>query len=486
MLGCLFYNKQKKRMKKITHAIFLIALVLASKAGLKAQGTDNYGAGLKFNLDSTGKKFVRMLTWHQVWVRHNENNPGSTVNGEASSSQWDMSMRRSRFLMYAQINPNFLILTHFGINNSNQVSGGAAGQGATGTDGKKPQLFLHDAWVEHRVFKDNLSIGAGLHYWQGPSRLSSGSTLNFLAIDAPIFNWQNIEATDQFARQFGIFAKGKLLKNKRIDYRMSVNFPYALAKGTAFTTLDTTAAKNNVQIANYKGGGQPKNSYQGYFQYQFWDVESNLLPFTVGSYLGTKKVFNLGLGAYYQPDAMWSAKQNTTSGKWDTALHKQLFVTADVFLDMPLKYKNMAVTFYGAYNYFNMGPNYVRNIGIDNPTNGTIASQVAFNGGGNTMPTTGTGNIYYAQAGLLLPKSKTLGKFQPYGAITVSQFERLKDNVVTPDMGINWFLNGHSAKVTLNYRMRPVYKFNDPTQRFKDVIFDTYKGELTIQFQIYL
>jgi hypothetical protein len=133
-----------------------------------------------------------------------------------------------------------------------------------------------------------------------------------------------------------------------------------------------------------------------------------------------------------------------------------------------------------------MGPNYVRNIGIDNPTNGTIASQVAFNGGGNTMPTTGTGNIYYAQAGLLLPKSKTLGKFQPYGAITVSQFERLKDNVVTPDMGINWFLNGHSAKVTLNYRMRPVYKFNDPTQRFKDVIFDTYKGELTIQFQIYL
>jgi hypothetical protein len=115
-------------MKKITHAILLLALVLASKAGLKAQGTDNYGAGLKFNLDSTGKKYVRMLTWHQVWLRNNENNPGSTINGEASSSQWDMSLRRSRFLMYAQINPNFLILTHFGINNSNQVSGGGAGQ----------------------------------------------------------------------------------------------------------------------------------------------------------------------------------------------------------------------------------------------------------------------------------------------------------------------------------------------------------------------
>jgi len=41
--------------------IFLIALVLASKAGLKAQGTDNYGAGLKFNLDSTGKNLLECL-----------------------------------------------------------------------------------------------------------------------------------------------------------------------------------------------------------------------------------------------------------------------------------------------------------------------------------------------------------------------------------------------------------------------------------------
>jgi len=27
-----------------------------------AQGTDNYGAGLRINLDTTGKKYVRMLT----------------------------------------------------------------------------------------------------------------------------------------------------------------------------------------------------------------------------------------------------------------------------------------------------------------------------------------------------------------------------------------------------------------------------------------
>lgn len=474
-------------MKKFKHFALAAATLMGTTVAW-AQGTDNYGAGLKLNLDTTGKKYVRFLSWHQVWVRHNENNPGSTINGESSTQQWDMSLRRSRFLVYAQINPNFLILTHFGINNANQVSGGGNGQGASGTDGKKPQLFMHDAWVEHKVYKDNLSIGAGLHYWQGPSRMSSASTLSFLAYDANIFNWQNIEATDQFARQYGIFAKGKLLKSKRIDYRASINFPFALAKGSALTTLDTTAAKNGVEIAAYKGGGMPKNAYQAYVQYQFWDVESNLLPFTVGSYLGTKKVFNIGAGFYYNHDAMWSAKQNTATAKWDTVLHNQLFLSADVFVDLPFKFKNkdLAWTFYGMYNDFNMGSNYVRNIAIDNPTNGTIAGAVLFNGGGNAVPTVGTGKIYYAQTGLLLPKMGNLGKLQPYAAINYSKFDRIKDAVVTPDFGLNWFLNGHSAKISLNYRMRPVFKYADATKRYGDVVYDQRKGEFTIQFQIYL
>jgi hypothetical protein len=453
-----------------------------------AQGTDNYGAGLRINLDSTGKKYVRMLTWHQVWLRHNQNNPGSTINGEASSAQTDMSLRRSRFLVYAQINPNFLILTHFGINNANQVSGGAAGQGASGLDGKKPQLFMHDAWVEQRVYKENLSIGAGLHYWQGPSRMSSASTMNFLAYDANILNWQNIEATDQFARQYGIFAKGKLLKSKRIDYRASINFPFALPKTNALTTLDTAAARQGVNIAAYKGGGQPKNAFQGYVQYQFWDIESNLLPFTVGTYLGTKKVFNVGLGMYHQANAMWSPQYNVASNTFENRLHNQLFVSADVFLDLPFRFKtkDLALTFYGMFNKFDMGPNYVRNIAIDNPTNGTVANQVSFNGGGNALPTVGTGNIYYAQTGLLLPKTQRIGKFQPYAAINYSKFDRIKDAVITPDFGLNWFLNGHSAKVTFNYRMRPVFKYADANQKYGDVIFDSRKDEFTVQFQIYL
>ncbi len=452
-----------------------------------AQGTDNYGAGLKINLDTSGKKFIRFLTWHQVWIRNNENNPGSTINGEKSSSQWDMGLRRSRFLFYAQINPNFLILTHFGINNANQISGGAFGQGASGADGKKPQLFLHDAYLEHRIYKDAVFIGAGLHYWQGPSRLSGTSTLNFLAMDSPIFSWQNIDATDQFARQYGVYLKGKLLKNKRLDYRVAINFPFALAKGNALGALDTALARKGLSNSSYKIGGQPKNAFTGYFNYQFFNLESNVLPFNVGTYLGTKKVFNIGAGFYQQANAIWTAEKNTTTNKIDTINHNQLNASVDAFLDLPLgKEKKSALTVYASYNYVDMGKNYVRNIGIDNPVNGSISSQVSFNGAGNTVPTIGTGNIYFAQAGFVFPKIKKVGRLQPYISTTVGQYQRIKDNVVIPDFGMNWYLAGHSAKVTFNYRLRPVFVYEDPTQKWGSIKQNGTKNEFSIQMQIYL
>lgn len=458
---------------------------------LLAQGSDNYGSGMKINLDTSGKKFVRVITWHQVWLRNNENNPGSTINGERSNSQWDMSIRRSRLLLYSQITPNFLILTHFGINNANQVSGGGVGQGANVgaavVDGKKPQLFIHDAWVEHRIYKDVMSIGAGLHYWQGPSRLASASTLNFLGMDSPIFSWQNIDATDQFARQYGVYLKGKFLKNKRLDYRAAVNFPFAIARGSAFGALDTASARRDVSMASYRVGGQPSPAYTAYFNYQFLDIESNLLPFNVGSYLGTKRVFNIGAGFYHHANAMWAPQLNAATLKIDTIKQNQVNASVDAFLDLPFgAERKTALTLYASYNYMNFGNNFVRNIGIDNPANGTIASEAGYNGAGNAVPTIGTGNVFFGQAAFLLPKIKRIGRFQPYASTIFAQYERLSDPVLIPDMGMNWHLSGHSARITFNYRIRPVFAYDTPAQRWSDIHQKTTKGEFTIQFQVYL
>jgi ABC-type taurine transport system ATPase subunit len=55
--------------------------------------------------------------------------------------------------------------------------------------------------------KFSLTMGGGLHYYMGLSRATMASTLNFLTIDAPIFNWPLIENSDQFARQMGLFER---------------------------------------------------------------------------------------------------------------------------------------------------------------------------------------------------------------------------------------------------------------------------------------
>lgn len=475
------------KKKNLILATLSCCLFFGASQQAKAQGTDGYGAGIKIALDTTGKKYIRILNWHQVWVRHNENNPGSTINGTPQDKQWDMGLRRSRFLLHTQINPNFMLVTHFGINNANQISGGANGQGASGADGKKPQLFMHDAYIEHRVYKDHLWLGAGLQYNIGPSRLSSASTLNFLGLDSPIFSWQNIEATDQFARQYGLFAKGQITKDKRLDYRVSLNFPFAIAKGNALATLDTALASHGVTSTAYRYGGQPHVAYTGYMKYQFWDIESNVLPFQVGTYIGTKKVFNIGVGFYQHKDAMWSASLNENSNKVDTVNHSQLFIAADAFLDMPLdKEKKFALTAYASYTYADMGANYVRNIGLMNPTNGTNAALASFNGGGNAVPTIGTGSVIFGQAGIALPKIKKIGRFQPYASLMLANYERIADKILIPDFGVNWFLAGHSAKITMNYRPRPIFAYETPGQKWSAIHMIDRKNEFTVQFQVYL
>ncbi len=125
------------------------------------------------------------------------------------------------------------------------------------------------------------------------------------------------------------------------------------------------------------------------------------MPFKVGSYLGTKKVFNLGAGFYHQKDGTRTSI-NSTVEKHDITL-----VAVDAFADIPLgNAKNkMAVSAYAGYYNYQFGPNYVRNLGIMNiaASDPNFTGSKAIAGVGNLQPTIGTGNIIYAQAGLLLP-----------------------------------------------------------------------------------
>jgi hypothetical protein len=436
---------------------------------------------LTLKLSDDGSKYIRFLIWNQMWIKATENNPGTLgVDGLPSNSSATLGIRRARLLAYAQVSPRFLILSHWGINNHTFANGGVPAGGFTGNPGnipvnvdpdtgvgtangqsaKKPQLFFHDIWTEFKVL-DELYLGTGLHYWNGISRLSSHSTLNFLAIDAPIFNWPLIELTDQFARQFGIYAKGQV---KKIDYRLALNKPFSVGTGGSYNEIRQQPLANNVVNDNW--------ATQGYIAYQFLEEENNKLPFFVGSYLGSKKVFNVGGGWHFHPDATSSNNANGTVNYHNIALFG-----LDVFLDIPLNpNKGTALTSYSVFYNYDFGPNYIRNIGIMNVGFGPGSTQ---NGPGNAQPTIGSGRIFYSQTGYLLPQRilGDLGRLQPFGAVTHKNFEFFDDSSWQYDLGMNYYINGHQAKITLQYSNRP--------------IFENYKrsgsaGEFLIQTQIFL
>lgn len=478
----LFYFLLLKSHKmKINQLNFLfgILLVIGSFQTISAQEApveDHTYKPLTLKLNDNGSKYVRFIMWHQFWVTATQNNPGTRdVNGELidgtnGSSQWssDIALRRSRFLAYAQISPRVMILTHWGINNQSFINGATAPNGPNPTttasnQGKKPQLFLHDAWAEFRIIPSKLYMGVGLHYWNGVSRLGSHSTLNFMTLDAPIFNWHNIEATDQFARQFGVYAKGQLGK---LDYRVALNKPFV--NGTAPNLVQKNGIAVNTFTENY--------ATTGYVNWMFWDKESNFLPFYVGSYLGAKKVLNIGAGWYHQNGG--SLYKTAT----DSIFQGHTAFGADVFLDMPInKEKGTAVSLLATFYSFDYGTNYLRNIGILNEHTAPVASITSFSGGGNAQPTIGTGNIGYLQAGYALPKLQNGTSFMPYFTATYKDFERLRDPSFQWGAGINYFVTGHNAKLTLEYQTRPIY-----VSEGTDVIRDGSRGQFIFQTHVFL
>lgn len=452
------------------------------------QGSDDYENGLTLKIDSTGQKYIRFIIWNQIWMRSIAHNPGTQVNGENATQTWDVGARRIRFLAFAQISPRYLILTHFGINN--QTFGGGGGSGTAGTGpygmGKKPQLFFHDAYNEFALVpeqnigtghknKASVYVGAGLHYWLGLSRMTAGSTLNFLTIDAPIVNWPIIEFSDQFGRQFGIYTKGRIGK---LNYNMHANKPFATNKQPP----PPDPIKGPIAVDN---NGDPSLALGGYLDYQFFDQESNMLPYRVGTYIGTKKILNIGGGFYHTKNgtASYNVNQPEKINKHDITL-----LSMDVFADMPIgnKKKNMAITAYSVGYHYNFGPNYLRTIGLMNPASGfdpnIPSNQLPLNGPGNNRVFIGTGQILYTQAGFLLPKSKQ-GKLrmQPFAAHTFKKIEAVDQCGHYFDAGANFFLDGHHAKITPQYSTRPIYYDVNGQKKINGV-----KGEFLVQLQIYL
>ncbi|MFN7100653.1 MAG: porin, partial [Flavobacterium sp.] len=142
----------------------------------------------------------------------------------------------------------------------------------------------------------------------------------------------------------------------------------------------------------------------------------------------------------------------------------------------------MAVTAYSVLYDYDFGPNYLRNVGIMNigSVDPNFTGNRAIAGAGTAQPTIGSGTIWYTQAGFLLPNKEVKPKvrIQPFGAVTYKDFDALAQSSTQFDIGSNFFLDGHHAKITAQYSTRPVY--TSLTNRSGSL------GDFVVQLQIYL
>ncbi|WKK87468.2 porin [Marivirga arenosa] len=380
---------------------------------LTQQEVDHSYKSLTVKLTEDGAKYVRFILWHQQWLQT------SNLAIEDAPLRASTSIRRSRVLAFAQISPRFLILTHFGLNNLS-----TANMSALGNNGDGPQLFLHDAWTEFKLFDNSeaLFIGAGLHYWKGLTRLANQSTLNFMTMDntRPFVQWHSLGITDQFARHMGFYAKGQI---GNFDYRIAANNPLnpANALGLGSDLINSTNGGNDSDLV-YQGSVAPDTDgnpvgntiIEGYFRYNFLDKESTKLPYQVGTYMGSKQVLGVGLGFFAHPKGMF----NTVSLEHSNVTH----LAADVFYDAPIGSGGNAINAYASIINFNYGENYM--------------SRWA-----------GTGTNIYGQLGYFIRKAKLM----PYVAFQSGNYQAYNDNLNAFDAGVNYFVNGHNAKITLEY-----------------------------------
>lgn len=453
--------------------IVVVGSLACVHAACAQGGSPAFKDGMRIKFDSAGKKYIQFNTYATFWARYTAANPGTAINNIPRQHWVDFSLRQFRLTTYSQLSDRYLIVANIGIDNQSFSSGGSAGGGNTGnggarfegTLGKKPAVYIHDIWNEYTVLPEreaasgkagafSLSIGTGLHYWMGISRMTTASSSNYLALDVPLYNWPLVDLSDQFARQLGVYIKGSV---KKLTYRWAVNKPFSVIN--AAMAFPAGSPDTSYAIDNNAAG---KLATTGYISWQFFEQESNLLPFTVGTYVGTRKVLNLGAGYYFAPDGTTTQLHNTATTGFKR--HDIGLWGVDLFADLPLgsQRSNWAFTGYTVFYRYDFGPGYLRNASIMNENVGEapgytdVSSQAGY---GNLAPVIGTGNSWFTQAGLLLPKTmwKAAVRLQPFGEFSLQNLQRYPGTSLTYwSCGSNVYLDGHHARVSLKYQTRPV------------------------------
>jgi len=432
---------------------------------------------LKFNLNTDGSHFFQATCLNQVWLRANESNPGTLVDKVAQQNTLDIGLRRTRIQLFGQVTDRVFVYFQLGQNNFNAQSAYTDAGGGN----RKTAFFVHDAFGDYKVFKakNYLKLGGGLTIANGLSRFSQPSIGSIMTMDVPVFAQATVDQTDQFSRKLSVVARGQV---GQFDYRISWSDPFPILSNGSTTAAGNKAsptATSFAQVGHHK-------QYQAYLMYQFFEHEQNNTPYMTGTYLGKKKVFNIATGFITQKNAMWKKEV----GKTDSVSYQDMNLwSIESFLDLPMnKDKGTAISAYVGYFNTNYGTNYLRYNGIMNPATSSATaktSDVEANAFGNALPMFGTGKVIYSQLGYLMKRDLLgigNGTLMPYISTTMAKYDRLGNNNMNVfNVGINWMMNGHKSKLSVDYQNRPTYYLQG-----NEVKAGPRKGCLTLQYQIFI
>ncbi|MFZ9597537.1 MAG: hypothetical protein ACO28T_03965 [Schleiferiaceae bacterium] len=418
------------------------------------------GQGMRTSLNASGSEYLQWTWLNQVWVRADQSNPGSAVNATPKDWTTDIGLRRTRMQLFGQIAPRVFFYTQLGMNNVNALSPGNGGN-------RKNQFFIHDAVMERRLSaKNQLKVGGGLTILNGLSRFSQPSIGTIATLDVPVFAQATVDQTDQFSRKLSVYARGQIA---RLDYRVAVTTPFAYASSGAATGISAHSTFNPKAATK---------QFQGFFVWNFAEKEPHTTPYMTGTYLGTKRILNLELGAIHQANAMWSLQAG------DTALHPLDLASIAVFAEQPYGSRRAAFSGYLGYFKTNYGPGYLRTNGIMNPANSSVNPAASLGGYGNAYPMFSTGSSWYGQAAWVSPdRGSERIRVQPYVSARVAHSDRLERPMWITNLGVNLLEQGHRSKLSLDWGTRPVYGGTTPDGLWQST---GRRNEFTLQYQVFI
>lgn len=232
----------------------------------------------------------------------------------------------------------------------------------------------------------------------------------------------------KFSRDLGAVAWGNFLDDK-VRYYAGV---FQGREGVTRTNHPFSGAVVTSSI-------EPKSSFEyvGRVHFAFLDPEPG--SGYQGSYLGTQKVFTIGIGAAFEPDAVY--KNVSATGQ---VLNEETVDYTGLAADMMFEYPTAAGTFTANAQYLK--------VDFDD------AYKTNFNAGDRLVNITGLNGQkdgWFAKVAYLPPMKVGKGRIQPYALMESWEFAHLlginEQTIDQTGLGFNYYLKGQNVRLTFEY-----------------------------------